>query len=384
MSHAAESTEVLDEIIAAGTDSVAHVLDRIGADRSCAALVAELVSRCAAPHIAEPVDFHLAISAPGRRIDYHVRMTDEAIDVAPGTPAEPWARFEFSLRGLVDALFGAPTVAAAADWAHVGLCKPTPDKPPQQQRTQHSAMRANSALLAALSVQPPSLEELAGRFDTDKWGLFHWYTPHYEQHFRPFAHRRVRMLEIGIGGYDDAESGGASLRMWQQYFRRGTVYGLDVYEKRLDVPRVRTVRGDQNDPDFMRALGAEIGPLDIVVDDGSHLQEHVLTSFHALFPHLVDGGIYVIEDLEPSYWPGWGGNPPEAAGSATGIGFLKTLIDGLNHREYDSGEPGYYDLNVRSLHFYHNLAFVVKGPNRETGAPEAVRTMPPAWFPAGG
>jgi hypothetical protein len=381
MSHTAASTEILDEIIAPGPAPLAHAVKRFGDQRCGDALVDELISRCDPPHIDTPVDLHLAVTAPEQGLDYHIRFTDEAIEVDRGEPESPWARFELTLAGLADLLFGDPPVAAAADWEHVGLNKPTPEKPPQEQRSMRDCMRANHALLAALTGRAPSLESLAGLHDTDKWGLVHWYTPHYEQHFRPFADRPARVLEIGIGGYADPESGGGSLRMWQRFFRRGTIYGLDIYEKRLNIPRVHTVRGDQGDPDFMSALGERIGPLDIVVDDGSHLPEHVLTSFRALFPHLSDGGIYVIEDLEPSYWPGWGGRPPGSADASTGIGFLKTLIDGLNHREFDGGEPGYIDRNVRALHFYHNIAFVVKGPNRETGAPEIVRDMPPAWFP---
>src|SRR5207248_1611615 len=82
----------------------------------------------------------------------------------------------------------------------------------------------------------------------DKWGGLHWYTPHYDHHFGPLREAPVRLLEIGIGGYDVPEAGGGSLRMWQRYFRRGLIHGLDIFEKRLNEPRIRTVRGDQNDP----------------------------------------------------------------------------------------------------------------------------------------
>lgn len=378
--HTAEATALLSQIIT--TPGALELPSGVATHDSSDALLAELISRCEPVHLDEAIDFQVRVTDGELEVDYHLRMSDEAIEWRRGVPSTPWARLDFTLRGLADALFGNPAVAACANWAHHGLQKPTPDKPPQDQRTQHSAFRANHALLEALQTQPPSLEALAGRFGTDKWGLFHWYTPHYEKHFRAFVDQPVRLLEIGIGGYSDPASGGESLRMWQQYFRRGSIYGLDIYDKSLDVPRVHTIQGDQGDHAFMDQLGKDIGPLDLVIDDGSHLQDHVLTSFRAVFPHLRNGGIYVVEDLEPSYWPGWGGGPPTEASHVTGgIGFLKTLIDGLNHREFDGGEPTYLDRNVRSLHFYHNIAFIVKGPNRETGAPEVVRTMPPSWFP---
>ena len=43
-------------------------------------------------------------------------------------------------------------------------------------------------------------------------------------------------------------------------------------------------------------FGAE--PLDLVIDDASHLLEETRSSFETLFPRLRPGGLYVIED-----WP---------------------------------------------------------------------------------
>jgi hypothetical protein len=56
--------------------------------------------------------------------------------------------------------------------------------------------------------------------------------------------------------------------------------------------------GDQNNPEHLeecvRIYG---GDFDIIVDDGSHYGEHIVTSFKTLYPYLKKGGIYVIEDL---------------------------------------------------------------------------------------
>jgi SAM-dependent methyltransferase len=37
-------------------------------------------------------------------------------------------------------------------------------------------------------------------------------------------------------------------------------------------------------------------------DDGSHMPEHQILSFNTLFPSLCEGGVYIIEDIETSYW----------------------------------------------------------------------------------
>jgi 8-demethyl-8-alpha-L-rhamnosyltetracenomycin-C 2'-O-methyltransferase len=39
----------------------------------------------------------------------------------------------------------------------------------------------------------------------------------------------------------------------------------------------------------------------------------VVTSFHILFPYLVDGGLYLIEDMQTTFWPQWGGSSMSGA-----------------------------------------------------------------------
>ena len=53
---------------------------------------------------------------------------------------------------------------------------------------------------------------------------------------------------------------------------------------------------DQADAVRLRSIADEIGPLDLVVDDASHLPGPTRASFDALFPRLRPGGVYVIED----------------------------------------------------------------------------------------
>jgi hypothetical protein len=155
--------------------------------------------------------------------------------------------------------------------------------------------------------------------------------------------------------------------MWKEYFPRGHVFGMDIHDKsKLEEDRIRIFRGDQGDPESLRAVAAEIGRLDIVVDDGSHLSEHVVTTFETLFPLLEPHGIYAVEDLQTSYWPEWHGSEDRAS-QDTSMGMLKRLVDGLNYEEFvDEGyEPSYTDRHVVAAHFFHNLAIFEKGHNAE-------------------
>ncbi|MDA8092644.1 MAG: class I SAM-dependent methyltransferase [Betaproteobacteria bacterium] len=208
---------------------------------------------------------------------------------------------------------------------------------------------------------------LAKLHGTDKWNT-HWYAQHYARHFLPLRTQRVNLLEIGVGGYNDPRAGGMSLRMWKDYFKRGHIHGLDVYDKSpLEEARIRIFRGSQNDPDCLRRVAREIGRLDIVIDDGSHINEHVITSFDTLFPLLAEGGIYVIEDTQTSYWPEYGGSSTRFDGPHTMLGRAKSLVESVNHEEIirPGVPPSYFDQHVVRLEFCHNMAFVYKGRNNE-------------------
>ena len=45
-------------------------------------------------------------------------------------------------------------------------------------------------------------------------------------------------------------------------------------------------------------------PLDVVIDDASHLYGNTRRTFEIAFPHLRPGGTYVIEDWGWAHWPG--------------------------------------------------------------------------------
>ncbi|BCA54095.1 hypothetical protein W02_12350 [Nitrospira sp. KM1] len=223
-----------------------------------------------------------------------------------------------------------------------------------------------------------NLPALAQIYNSDKWGS-HWYAQHYETHFKSLRRRNLAILEIGIGGYERPDEGGGSLRMWRTYFPKSRIFGIDLYDKSFhDERRIRTFRGSQIDPEFLHRVLNEIGPIDIIIDDGSHMNEHVLYTFNVLFPHLNPTGIYVIEDLQTAYWQSFGGSSDLLNNSKTSISFLKQLVDGLNYAEFEipSYEPTYLNTHIAAVHFYHNIVFIQKGINDEKGGgPDLGRQM---------
>ncbi|MEU1339763.1 class I SAM-dependent methyltransferase [Streptomyces sp. NPDC090075] len=210
------------------------------------------------------------------------------------------------------------------------------------------------------------LNKLAQHFKTDKWGI-HRYTQHYQRHLGHLKNESFNLLEIGIGGYNRPGQGGASLRMWKQFFPKARIFGMDIQDKSfVDEERITTFIGDQSDPTSLNTVADKIGDLDVIIDDGSHRSPHVLTTFATLFPRLKDGGIYIVEDTQSSYWPEWQGSEDLEA-AHTSMGMLKRLVDGLNYEEFvtENYQPTYTDLNIVGMHFYHNLVIIEKGRNAE-------------------
>lgn len=145
-------------------------------------------------------------------------------------------------------------------------------------------------------MKRPTLSDLANKHGTDKGTVCEHlspkgYTLHYE---RLFEHRRdepLRILEIGVWR-------GASLRMWEEYFPNAEIHGLDRAEACLEFASERSTVwiGDQADQAILKTL-AELGPWDLIVDDGGHRFEQQIASFSALIHVLAPRGVYAIEDL---------------------------------------------------------------------------------------
>ncbi|WP_089157691.1 class I SAM-dependent methyltransferase [Micromonospora sp. NBS 11-29] len=357
--------------VAGGSDrDVVAAAEQIGLPDTAACLFTELADRCTPITLPREIVLHVRVDWRDRSSDAHFVFGPAGVTTAPGEPDAADARITISLVHLVRMLFAPGRLREAAAWTHRVL--PEFPEPPAGGRPRIVPSddplllvgRATQALLGAR--QTPTLEDLAVRFGSDKWGSTHWYTPHYTRHLQPWRDEPVRLLEIGIGGYRDTGYQGGSLHMWQRYFHRGLVFGVDIIEKKVTGSRIRTFRGDQNDPEFLSRLAADHGPFDIVIDDGSHINGHVLTSFRTLFPLLRDGGLYVIEDLQTSYWAKFGGSPDGSGAERTTIGMLKELIDDLHHQEHRRSSRG-IERNVTELHLYHNIAFIKKGVNDECG-----------------
>ena len=206
-------------------------------------------------------------------------------------------------------------------------------------------------------AQPGPLLEIATRHGTDKLR----YCAAYELYLSHLRDQAINLLEIGVGGYDDPKAGGASVRTWKEYFPNAAIYALDVYDKSAhEEPRIRIFQGDQSDARVLHAIAAEMGRVDVVLDDGSHRSNHVIASFEVLFPLLEAGGLYIIEDIGTSYWPDHGGST-DLGSPGTSMAYLKRLADGIQADVFlTEYTRSYADQHAAFVHFWPNFVAVGK------------------------
>jgi cephalosporin hydroxylase len=151
--------------------------------------------------------------------------------------------------------------------------------------------------------------------------------------------------------------------MWKSYFPQGLITGIDIYDKSLlALPRIKIYQGDQSDAAFLQRVSSAEGPFDIIIDDGSHIQSHIIASFETLFPILKPGGIYVIEDTQTSYWSTYEGSSVEMETVASSMNYFIKRIHDLNHTEWKDIDRKVDEIGlmIETICFYHNLIFVVK------------------------
>lgn len=202
-------------------------------------------------------------------------------------------------------------------------------------------------------VNRSNLSWLAAVYGSDKGAISHGYVDHYERMFGPLRRRARRVLEIGIYR-------GASLQMWRDYFPGAEIYGVDIKEIEVPGSRIHTLVGDQSDPELLARL-RELGPWDVIIDDGSHKQSHVLATFDGLYTAVAPGGYYVIEDMHTSYWArGYEGGPPGMEG--TSISLMRDLLDGVNRRYAARDYPTEASalIPVDSVQVFEKIAFLRK------------------------
>lgn len=187
------------------------------------------------------------------------------------------------------------------------------------------------------------LDILALKYNTDKSSLFHDYTNVYEWNFSKYRNDPITFMEIGV-------LNGSSIKMWNEYFPNAKIIGIDVDLdcKKFETNNVHIEIGNQTDLNFLDSLVNKYKTFDIILDDGGHTWKQQKTTFTHLFPHVNNGGYYIIEDLSTSYLKGsvWDTNEPST------IEFLKDIVDDINLN--GKSIVGTKELSGKIINIYEN------------------------------
>lgn len=193
---------------------------------------------------------------------------------------------------------------------------------------------------------------------TNERGITKWehYFQIYEREMARFMQKPICFLEIGVFK-------GGSIPMWKGYFPEGSTLvfvDIDPACKAHEIEGTHVRIGNQADPDFIAGIAAEFGPFDLVLDDGSHICKHQIKSFECLWPHLKNGGLYMVEDCHTSYWPGFGGG---YRNEASFIEYGKRLID-IMHSWYTDQDNlfAFQDMakELNSVRFFDSIVAIEK------------------------
>lgn len=204
----------------------------------------------------------------------------------------------------------------------------------------------------------------------------------YARELTRFRDRPVSFLEIGVFR-------GGSIPMWKAFFQAGsqlTFVDIDPECAQFEIPGTQVEIGSQADPVFLAELAQKYGPFDVVLDDGSHLNAHQIDSLQALWPHISEGGVYLVEDCHTSYWPGFGGGY-RAPGSF--VEHAKGLVDAI-HSWYSEDAEGFplspRASDLHSVRFYDSIVAFERcardGPPRMLHAKEGRVRLSRKWVDA--
>lgn len=206
------------------------------------------------------------------------------------------------------------------------------------------------------------LDALANHHGTDKGSFHHDYCRYYERYVEHLRTLPITLLEVGVGGDADENVGGHSLRMWHEYFKRGKIIGVDIYNKvGIMNSRTKFYQISQDDKASLTSMIETEGRPDIIIDDASHINPLTIKTFEILFPLLKNGGIYIVEDLETSYWSdkGYEGSKDPNKG-ATIVNYLKGMVDSPNSHCFAQSFCNDFSGQIEYIHFFKQTCIIKK------------------------
>ena len=124
----------------------------------------------------------------------------------------------------------------------------------------------------------------------------------YDKLLLEYVGKEIVFVEIGI-------LSGGSLFMWREFFGpKARIIGVDLNPaaKKWEDHGFEIYIGSQSDENFWVNFTRQVGPIDVVLDDGGHTYEQQIITTEMLLPMVRDHGILIVEDTHTYYMRGFG------------------------------------------------------------------------------
>lgn len=145
----------------------------------------------------------------------------------------------------------------------------------------------------------------------------------YDTLLKQYIGKDITFVEIGV-------LDGGSLFMWREFFgEQARIIGIEINEsaKVWEDYGFEIFIGSQSDPKFWQDFYAEIGKVDIVLDDGGHTYQQQIVTVECSLENIRPDGKIIVEDTYTSYEKEYG-----YPSNYSFIKYASNLVDGMNLR----------------------------------------------------
>ena len=112
-----------------------------------------------------------------------------------------------------------------------------------------------------------------------------------------YVGKDITFVEIGI-------LDGGSLFMWREFLgKNARIIGIELNPEAIKWREhgFEIFIGDQSDPQFWIDFFLEVGDIHVLLDDGGHRNDQQIVTVKSALPHVLDGGLIVVEDTQTSF-----------------------------------------------------------------------------------
>jgi len=161
------------------------------------------------------------------------------------------------------------------------------------------------------NLSDKSLDELFYLYGSDKANYFkinntkgHGYSNFYYDQLKNIKDSKINILEIG-------SYAGASAAAFSKYFKNANIFCFDInisnfkyQSKNIHVFGI-DINNKQKIEKTLKTIfdKHQFNLFDLIIDDGSHNLDDILSSLNYFFKFVKEGGIFIIEDFKhPNYY----------------------------------------------------------------------------------